>query len=64
VKTAIIGTPIRQDARTIVMQEGDAIATYSREYYRLAADRVESGKSPALGLAGVFHKIAVPIERR
>ncbi|MBP1975515.1 hypothetical protein J2Z47_003765 [Cohnella thailandensis] len=33
--TVITGTPIRQDAESFTVQEGDAVATYNRRYYRL-----------------------------
>lgn len=65
---AILGTPIRQDAQSFSVQEGDAVATYSRQYYRLANERPAAAEPIAicitdplpLELAGAEHMIAVP----
>ena len=67
-KTPIVGTPIRQDADSFTMQEGNAIATYSRRYYRLADERYQSSEPLMLfttdplpiKLTGALHAIAVP----
>ena len=37
-KAAIIGAPLHVDSRRIVAQDGAAIVTYSRDWYRLAQE--------------------------
>lgn len=64
----ITGTPIQQDAVTIVALEDGAIATYSRDYYRETIQvpytepvmRRYERKLP-FKLAGAEHMIAVPV---
>ncbi|BBI32336.1 hypothetical protein [Cohnella abietis] len=34
-----VGKVVREDAETIVIDEGDGIATYSKRFYRLPIDR-------------------------
>lgn len=60
-KSPLTGEPIRQDAKTIVMQEGNAVATYSREYYRLASESEPQTRFIDLQLVGDEHAIAVPV---
>lgn len=65
---AITGTPIRQDATSFTVQEGNAVATYSRQFYRLADERPEVAEPVAIvwtdplpiELTGAEHMIAVP----
>ena len=56
-KTPVMGNVIRIDARSFVIDEGDAICTYSREYYRLAYDLEQP-----LELVYGLHAIAKPRE--
>ena len=56
-KTPVMGNVIRIDADRIVIDEGDAICTYSREYYRLAHDLEQP-----LELVYGLHAIAKPRE--
>ncbi len=68
-KTPITGTPIREDADTIVVQEGDAVATYSKRYYRQVTERPQPAEPIALyrtaplpiRLDGAAHLVAVPL---
>jgi len=57
-KTPVTGNVIRIDADRIVIDEGDAICTYSRDYYRLAHELEQP-----LELVYGLHAIAKPRER-
>ena len=52
--TIIIGNVIRIDADRIVIDEGDAICTYSREYYSLSLE-------PKMKLVYGLHAVAAPV---
>lgn len=56
-KAPVVGNVIRIDARSFVIDEGDAICTYSREYYRLAHELEQP-----LELVYGLHAIAKPRE--
>lgn len=65
--TAILSAPIRQTAGMIVAQEGNAVATYSRRFYR--ETQLVPDSEPVLSryerklplkLDGVDHMIAIP----
>ncbi|MBB6670244.1 hypothetical protein [Cohnella nanjingensis] len=70
-KTLLTGTPIRQDADTIVMQEGDAVATYSRQYYRQAQEPAAEGtpimmhstEQMAVEIVCGLHGVLAPVGR-
>ena len=53
-KMTVRGIPLHIDDRRIVLLEGDAICTYSREYYRLSLE-------PATKLVYGLHAVAVPV---
>ena len=38
-KTVLLGKFIKEDADTIYMQEGEGVASYSKQFYRLPIDR-------------------------
>ena len=50
----VTGTVIRIDADRIVIDEGDAICTYSREYYALSLE-------PTTKLVYGLHAVAAPV---
>ena len=56
-KTPVMGNVIRADARSFVIDEGNAIVTYSRDWYRLAYDLEQP-----LELVYGLHAIAKPRE--
>ena len=50
----VTGNVIRSDADRFVIDEGDAICTYSREYYSLSLE-------PATKLVYGLHAVAAPV---
>lgn len=56
-KAPVMGNVIRANACSFVIWEGDAICTYSREYYRLAHELEQP-----LELVYGLHAIAKPRE--
>lgn len=50
----VIGNVIHSDADRFVIDEGDAICTYSREYYSLSLE-------PATKLVYGLHAVAAPV---
>jgi len=56
-KAPVMGNVIRIDERSFVIDEGDAICTYSRDWYRLAYDLEQP-----LELVYGLHAIAKPRE--
>ncbi|MEK0313707.1 hypothetical protein [Cohnella sp. 56] len=70
-KLALTGTPVMENASHIIMQEGEATVTYSRQYYRLSEETSGAGEPIAihmtdklpLQLSGndLGHRIAVPV---
>lgn len=59
-KTPLTGIPIREDAEYIVLEEGGAVAKYSRERFYLTIEPVQPIQ---LGFTGNNHAIAVPTNR-
>lgn len=64
-KMMLIGQLIRENESEIVMQEGEAVATYSREFYRLPRDFLNDDDYASVPLvlqfnAESFHGVAMP----
>lgn len=46
--TPLTGVVISQNAEAIIVQEGDAVATYSRRFYRLPHDQDKTSEPIAI----------------
>jgi len=69
-KTTLIGVVLEQTPNVIVMQEGEAVARYSKDYYRLPNDQDETSPARLLVWTGPLpveiqfsgdHGVLVPV---